>query len=258
MERLTTAAGVDLLDLHADRDHQRLVLTLVGEDAPRRVARVAVAAIDHRRYRGVHPSLGVVDVVPFVPLDPAAGLEAASGARDRFARWIAAELGVPAFTYGPDGPSLPELRRRAFHDLGPAAGPPAPHPTAGASAVGARPVLVAYNLWLAEPDLDRARAIARSLRSPSVRALGLAVGDQVQVSCNLIDPTAVGPAQVHDQVAAAATVARAELVGLVPAAVLEGIDARRWTVLDLEADRTIEARLARWAAAQAEATPPSD
>jgi glutamate formiminotransferase/glutamate formiminotransferase/formiminotetrahydrofolate cyclodeaminase len=108
-------------------------------------------------------------------------------------------------------------------------------------------VLVAYNLWLREPDLERARALARDLRGPAVRALGLQVGDEVQVSMNLVDPDAVGPAEVYDAISASAEVARAELVGLVPAAVVERIDPRRWAQLDHDPERTIEARLAsRW------------
>src|SRR5690606_8929667 len=119
------------------------------------------------------------------------------------------------FVYGPER-SLPEVRRRAFVDLAPDAGPPTPHPTAGAVAVGARPVLVAYNLWLAEPDLELARRLARELRSPEVRALGLAVGEEVQVSMNLVAPERVGPADVYDRVAGSTRIARAELVGLAP------------------------------------------
>ncbi|HZM32571.1 MAG TPA: hypothetical protein VFB77_18865, partial [Acidimicrobiales bacterium] len=117
--------------------------------------------------------------------------------------------------------------------------------TAGAVAVGARPVLVAWNLWLAVPDLDRARAVAAAVRSPEVRALGLPVGDRVQVSLNLVDPLAVGPAEAWDRVAVLVAVAGAELVGLVPASVLDRTDPGRWAQLDLAPDRTIEARLAR-------------
>ena len=102
---------------------------------------------------------------------------------------------------------------------------------------------MAYNLWLGEADLATARRIARDLRGPGVRALGLAVGDHVQVSMNLIDPAAVGPAQVWDAVARQAPVRRAELVGLVPEAVLANTDPSRWAALDLSPDRTIEARL---------------
>jgi hypothetical protein len=104
---------------------------------------------------------------------------------------------------------------------------------------------VAYNLWLASGDLGQARAVARDLRSPAVRTLGLPVGDGVQVSCNLLDPTRVGPAEIYDAVAARAPVARAELVGLVPEGVLAEVDPDRWEQLDLAEDRTIEGRIAR-------------
>lgn len=234
-------AGDHLLDLHTDRDHNRSVLTLVGEAAARAVTTAAVLALDVTHHRGVHPRLGAVDVVPFVPLG-AATLDEAVVARDRFAGWLAAELGVPCFLYGPER-SLPEVRRRAFVDLAPDVGPPEPHPTAGATAVGARPVLVAYNLWLADGDLERAERIARELRSDRVRALALPVGRTVQVSLNLVAPDAFGPADAYDAVAARAAVARAELVGLVPQSVLDRTPVGRWAELDLSADRAIEARL---------------
>jgi glutamate formiminotransferase len=192
----------------------------------------------------------VVDVVPFVPLG-GAPLDDAVAARDRFARWAAATLDLPCFLYGPER-SLPEVRRTAFTTLAPDHGPDHPHPTAGACAVGARPLLVAYNLWLAEPDLTRARAIAADLRGPAVRALGLPVGDHVQVSVNLTDPLQVGPAEIYDAVAGRVAVARAELVGLLPDAVLRAVDPARWPQLDLGPERTIEARLAA-----REARPPS-
>lgn len=241
---IAAAAGDALLDVHSDRHHNRSVLTLVGEEAPRRVARAAVARLDLRRHRGVHPRFGVVDVVPFVPLSGST-MSQAEAARDRFAAWIGRDLGVPAFAYGRHR-SLPEVRRRAFRDLAPDAGPPAPHPTAGAVAVGARGPLVAWNVWLAEPDLARAREVAAAVRGPALRALGLQVGRRVQVSMNLVDPEVVGPAEAWDRVAALVPLAGAELVGLVPAAVLERTDPDRWRQLDLSPDRTIEARLARW------------
>jgi glutamate formiminotransferase len=106
-------------------------------------------------------------------------------------------------------------------------------------------VLVAYNVWLAEADLEVARAVARELRSPAIRALGLQVGDRVQVSMNLVAPAEVGPAEAYDAVAARAAVAGAELVGLVPEAVLRAVPAGRWEELDLSETQTIEARLAR-------------
>ena len=241
---LGNAAGDALLDVHTDPDHHRSVLTVVGETAPRSIAAVAVARIDLDHHAGAHPRMGAVDVVPFVPLADAT-LADAEAARDRFATWLGDDLGVPAFVYGRGRPSLPEIRREAFRRLNPDAGPPAPHPSAGATAVGARPFLVAYNLWLAEPDLGLARSVAAELRSPAVRALGLAVGSGVQVSLNLLEPQSVGPAMVYDAVAARARVRRAELVGLAPEAVLSAVDPGRWAQLDLSADRTVEGRLAR-------------
>ncbi|MEZ5183441.1 MAG: hypothetical protein R2702_16435 [Acidimicrobiales bacterium] len=243
IDRLAAAAGADLLDLHVDADHHRSVLTLVGEEAPRSVAAEAGATLDLREHAGAHPRIGVVDVVPFVAL---AGADAgqALAARDAFCRWAGEALDVPCFRYGPER-SLPEVRRGALAGLAPDCGPPSPHPTAGAIAVGQRPVLVTYNVWLAEPDLALAKRIAVELRSPSVRALGLQVGRHVQVSMNLIDPAVTGPGAATDAVAAHAEVGRCELVGLVPRWVLDLEPEERWGPLDLGEDRTIEARLRR-------------
>jgi len=240
---IAATAGSSALDVHADAHHNRSVLTLLGEEAPRSVARAAVASLNLQRHQGVHPRIGVVDVVPFAPL-AGSTLADAVAARDRFLRWLADELAVPGFAYGPER-SLPEVRRRAFVDLAPDAGPSQPHPRAGAAAVGARPVLVAWNVWLAEPDLACARRVARDIRGPQLRALGLPVGERVQVSMNLVEPDVLGPAEAWDLVARRAPVAGAELVGLVPRSVLERTDPARWAQLDLAEDRTIEARLAR-------------
>jgi glutamate formiminotransferase len=258
LAELRTAAGSALLDVHADPHHHRSVLTLGGaatEEAARAVTRTAVARLDLAAHEGVHPRFGVVDVVPFVPLDvggtplpEGSGLEPARRARDAFATWLAAELDVPSFLYGPER-ALPELRRRAFVDLAPDLGPPAPHRTAGACAVGARWALVAYNVWLATADASLARAVARAVRRPGLRTLGLVTGDHTQVSCNLVDPASLGPEAAYDAVVAEASrlgvaVRRAELVGLAPRAVVEAVAEGRRSELDLDLDRTIEARLA--------------
>ncbi len=254
VEAIAGAAGAELLDVHRDPHHHRSVLTLVGEDAARAVAAEAVARLDLTGHDGAHPRFGVVDVVPFVPL-AGATMDDACAARDRFAGWAAAALGLPCFSYGPlpggGARTLPEVRRTAFStQLMPDTGPARPHPTAGATAVGARPVLVAYNLELAEPDLDLARRLAAGVRGPTIRALGLAVGHRVQVSLNLVEPAATGPADAFDAVAtlaarAGARVARGELVGLLPRSVLLAIPSRRWAELGLGEDRTIEAALER-------------
>jgi glutamate formiminotransferase len=247
------AAGPTLLDVHRDPDHHRSVFTLGGPDGrveqgARDLASAVVTHLDIGRHQGAHPRIGTLDVVPFVSLDgpPVADgpLPAALAARDRFVAWAATALALPCFRYGPER-SLPEIRRGAWEDLAPDQGPDAPHPRAGAVAVGARRVLVAYNLWLEHPDLALARAIAREIRGPDLRTLGLAVGSQVQVSCNLIAPWSIGPVAAHDAVAARAPVARAELVGLIPSSVLEAAPRARWEELDLAPSATIEARLER-------------
>jgi len=241
VESVAATAGDSLLDVHSDRDHNRSVLTMVGEESPRAVTRAAVEQFDLGAHDGVHPRIGIVDVVPFVPLGHATMADA-DAAADRFGRWAGSELGLPGFRYGAER-ALPAVRRGAFVEFAPDWGPSEPHPTAGAVAIGARPLLVAYNLWLAAADLELSRGIARDLRGPTVRALGLAVGDQVQVSMNLIDPMAVGPGDVYDLVAARAEIARAELVGLIPRAVLERCAPERWVQLDVGETRTIECRL---------------
>jgi glutamate formiminotransferase / 5-formyltetrahydrofolate cyclo-ligase len=250
---LAHAAGPVLLDLHSDWHHNRSVLTLAGGrgtllDAVQAVATRTVAILDIRHHEGAHPRLGTLDVVPWVSLDgwPLANgpIQRATQVRDDFARWAGRTLSLPCFWYGPER-SLPDLRRQAWRTLAPDTGPALPHPVAGATAVGARAILVAYNVWLAEPDLKMARQIATALRGPKVRALAFAIGEQVQVSCNLIDPWTVGPAAVFDAVARHADIARSELVGLAPRAVLEGVPRHRWTELDLDPATTIEARLER-------------
>ena len=167
-------------------------------------------------------------MVPFVPWTGAT-IDDAVDARDRFAEWAVEELDIHCLLYGPEM-SLPELRAIA---------------PIGTTAVGARPPLVAYNLWLAPTEtLATAQAIAKDIRIPGqLRTLGLQVGDYAQVSCNLIDPLTLGPADAFDAVAGRAAVARAELVGLIPEAVLAAVPTDRWKQLDLSPSRTVETRL---------------
>ena len=258
---IAATAGDTLLDTHSDPDHHRSVLTLGGgsddvEAAARKVVTAAVERLDLTGHEGVHPRLGVADVVPFAPLDGST-LADAVAARDRLAAWEGTTLGVPCFRYGPER-SLPEVRREAFRTLDPDTGPSTPHPTAGATAVGARPLLVAYNIWIAVSDggvpdpegaLAMAREVASTIRTPTVRSLGLAVGQGAQVSCNLLDAGPGAVAEVFDTVGrlvsgAGGTVERGELVGLVPEAVLRATPVARWAELDLHEERTIEARMA--------------
>ncbi len=183
---------------------------------------------------------------------PSHDLGAVVALRDAFAQWMSATLGVPTFLYGPlpggENRTLPQVRRDAFGTLPPDFGPRRPHPTAGATAVGARSVLVAYNVGVS--SLEVARLVAPLVRGPAVRALGLAVGEGAQVSCNLVDPARLGPAQAYDAVRrlveeAGGAVTGAELVGLLPEAVLRAIPRSRWIELGLSTDKTVEARLDR-------------
>jgi glutamate formiminotransferase len=264
LAELAAAAGPTLLDLHRDPHHHRAVFTLAGrpdpvDQAARALAAASVARLDLGPHQGAHPRLGVLDVVPFIPYRPGrpadhpkaeADLAAVIPRRDAFARWLSSTYGVPSFLYGPlpggRTRTLPEIRRHAFADLSPDFGPDRPHRTAGATAVGARGVLVAYNVWVAPEKV--ARRVAPLIRTPAVRALGLTVGDRAQVSCNLVDPELFGPAQLYDAVThlvsqAGGTVTGTELVGLLPASVLHRIPRARWTELDLAEATTLEARL---------------
>lgn len=238
------AAGGLLLDTHSDPYHHRSVFTLAGEPSEVEAAAVALAEtalrlLDLNGHTGVHPRLGVLDVLPFVPY--LAPFERALAARDRVGNRLGG-LGLPCFAYGPER-SLPEVRRQAWRTLFPDFGPSAPHPTGGSCCVGARGVLVAYNI-IVSADLENAKVVARGLRNPTVRALAFDVGERTQLSFNLIDPTSTGPEDVYDDVAREMTIEEAELVGLIPEAVLSAVAPARHGELGLSWDRTVEARLA--------------
>ena len=242
VDELATTVADDLLDVHTDAHHNRSVFTLIGEEAPRTLAQRAVELLDISRHEGAHPRLGIVDVVPFVPLGDSSWDDALS-ARDRFASWVSSELSIPVFLYGTER-TLPDIRKHAFVDLSPDMGPLIPHQRAGAMCVGVRSVLVAYNVWLRDSDVATARHIASVIRNPSLRALGLQVGDRVQVSMNLIEPMVTGPLQAFEAVREHASVDGAELVGLIPQWVLDAIPQSRWEELDVSPATTIEFRLA--------------
>jgi glutamate formiminotransferase / 5-formyltetrahydrofolate cyclo-ligase len=264
LDRLTRATGPALLDVHQDPDHHRAVFTIASNSAEgtfaaaRRLATAAAENLSLADHDGVHPRLGVVDVVPFVALDPTAP-ETAVAAAQEFAQWIAGTLNVPVFFYDladPAGRTLPSLRRDAFTASAPDVGPREPHPTLGATAVGARAPLVAINVELDRDDLAIARTVARHVRErdgglPGVRALGLRLPSRAhaQVSMNLVDLDSTGlePAcvVVRDELAAlGARVARVELVGLVPGAALDACSAPFLEWSGISSRDTIEARAA--------------
>ncbi len=256
---LADITGRVLLDVHRDPFHHRAVFTLVAsaeevEEAAFALAVAAVARLDLTTHTGAHPRLGVIDVVPFVSYQedgrPGA-VERAVPLRDRFAQRVGRELDLPAFRYGPvagnSDRSLPDVRRHAFDPLSPDFGPKAPHPTAGAVAVGARGVLVAYNVWAEGLDLATAQLVARALRESQLRTLAFDLNGRIQISCNLIAPYELGPAVAFDRIAVALEAAGGaadggELVGLLPEAVLNRIPETRWPELGLSAKATVENR----------------
>jgi glutamate formiminotransferase / 5-formyltetrahydrofolate cyclo-ligase len=265
IDAIGAAAGHALVDVHLDPDHHRSVFTVaaresaVTEAATRRLVDVALEDLDLRDHVGVHPRLGVVDVVPFVALAPTPP-DIAVAAAHAFGAWLARVHRVPVFFYAdaaPDARTLPTVRRDAFTaTLPPDLGPAEPDAHLGATAVGARPPLVAVNVELRTDDLTVARRIARETRERDggllgVRALGLPLASRgtVQVSMNLVDLAATGIERACTEVRDRARVwevgvARVELVGLLPAAELARCseEFRAWARLDER--RTVEARVA--------------
>ena len=237
VDAIRAAVGTAVLDVHRDEDHHRSVFTIAAADAgrtesaTRRLVDVAFESLDLREHDGVHPRFGVVDVVPFVAL-AATPADVAVAAAHAFGDWLARVHAVPVFFYdeaASDGRTLPAVRQQAFLALAPDRGPTRRDPRLGATAVGARPPLIAVNVELASGDLATAQAIAASVRErdgglPGVRALGfpLASRGTVQVSMNLVDLGATGLeracTEVRDRAfAAGVTTRRIELVGLLPA-----------------------------------------
>jgi len=266
------AGGARLLHRTSDPDHHRSVLTLAGTPETLRrsilaLFEAALQAIDLRHHRGVHPRVGAVDVVPFVPLGTVT-LERARELAAEVGGEVARRFGVPVYLYGEGVPAersnLADLRRGGLEGLAlrlgdpawqPDFGPATLHPTAGATVVGARRFLIAYNVVLRSADLRAARRIARAVREssgglPAVKALGLPLASRelVQVSMNLVDYRRTSIFEVFDRVTTLAKlqgveVLESELIGLVPEEALEGGDVERLRLVDFTEDRVFENRL---------------
>ncbi|HYL26625.1 MAG TPA: glutamate formimidoyltransferase [Candidatus Nitrosotalea sp.] len=233
------SSGADLLDWSSDAVHHRSVLTIVGDetqvlDAAVALAGVALERIDMRGHRGVHPRIGALDVLPFVPLG-GASLEDAAALAHRAGAEIWRLYGIPCFYYGaaardPKRFLLPEIRSNA--DWLPDEGDVRRHLSAGAIAIGAREILIAFNVELATGDLSAAREIALAIRERngglrSLRALAFARGDErVQVSLNITDYLATPLYRVVELVRRLAAergveLAGCELIGCLPWAAVE-------------------------------------
>ena len=266
--------GVRVLNLHSDPDHNRSVLTFVGEEesllqASIALARACASEIDLTTQSGVHPRMGALDVLPFVPLSPPLS-DATLKDAIRLAKAVGEDigaLGLPVYLYGavasaPYRKNLAAVRRGGYERLvthtrdprwEPDYGPKEIPPRSGAVAVGARPFLVAFNAYLDTDNVKLARAVASEVRErdgglPGVKALGLLVGGRAQVSMNLTDlertPIPVALEAVRRSAERrGAKVESTELVGLVPlAAVLEA--AKRYLALpDLRPEHVLEVAL---------------
>ena len=270
VEATFAEGGATVLDVHSDVDHHRSVYTLVATDAELVDALVAgiaraVELVDLRLHEGVHPRVGVADVVPLVPLEPGDMPRAAVAAREVAGR-LGAELGLPVFLYGEVGGGrrpaffrrggLEELARRvAAGELVPDEGPRGIDPRSGAALVGARKPLVAYNLELETGDIEVARAIAAAVREssgglPGLQAIGLLLpsSGRAQVSMNVID---VDAAPLHEVVLRVRAEARergvevrsGELVGLVPERVVRAAEAAGVELPGIDESKVLEAVL---------------
>lgn len=273
---------VRVLDVSSDMDHNRTVVTFVGSPAGVEAAMFAGIAkaaelIDLNQHRGEHPRIGATDVVPFVPLRGVSMAECVAIAK-RVGERVGRELSIPVYLYEaaatrPERQNLENIRRGQYETLkediaadarrAPDYGPKRVGP-AGATVIGARAFLVAYNLYLNTADVEIARKIAKAIRHSSgglrfVKALGLLVEGQAQVSMNLTDFTKTPMARVQEFVRREAgrygvSITRSELVGMIPQAAL--VDAAQWYLqLDhLEAEQILENRLGEEEAAEGEVT----
>jgi glutamate formiminotransferase len=266
------APGVLLLDYSSDADHNRSVLTVVGP--PQAVlsgllqaVRVAAQHINLFEHRGEHPRIGATDVVPLVPIQGIT-LEECVTLAEQLGRQIAGELQLPVYLYAaaarrPERRRLPDIRQGEFEELVQTIGQPERAPDfgpaqvgpAGAVVVGARPFLVAYNVYLHTENVEIAREIARRIREssggfPAVQAKGFLVEGQAQVSMNLLDTTKTPLHVVYDEIARLAgaqgvAVDRSELIGLMPQSVIMQAAAHYLRLPDFTANRTIEGAIQR-------------
>jgi glutamate formiminotransferase / 5-formyltetrahydrofolate cyclo-ligase len=276
LERMVAAVkdtpGVELLDWSADPDHNRAVFTYVGEPdavlaATQALCLTCFEVIDMRTHQGAHPRMGAVDVIPFVPLRNVPTEEAVELAR-RLGEWIG-EQGVPVYFYQdaatrPERQSLPDVRRGEYEGLAaklateagaPDAGPAVFNERSGASIVGVRFPLIAFNVNLATTDLSIAKRIAEAVRFSSggyryVRAMGVALEDkgQVQVSTDLLQYDKTPIHRVLETVRSEAArygvaVTECELIGLAPMDAFTEAIRYYMQVHDFSTSQIVESRL---------------
>ena len=273
--RVSAVPGVVWLDHHTDWDHHRTVLTFAGEqdavaEAAFEVVRAGSSIIDLTHHQGEHPRIGAVDVLPFIPVHGVSMVDCVELAK-RVGSRIGAELNIPVFLYEEACPvserrHVEHIRRGGLNGLAwrmatnagwkPDFGPSELHPTAGGIMVGARPLLIAYNVMLDVNDIAVAKAIAKRIRTssgglPALKAIGVALHSRgvVQVSMNLVNFHQTSIAAAFEAVKQEAArlgvgIAESEFVGLVPHEAL--VDAARVYLQcqDLTLAQVLETQLA--------------
>jgi glutamate formiminotransferase len=265
--------GCALLDYRADTDHNRLVVSLVGEpeavqEALLDAAKVAIAHIDLQHHQGSHPRIGAVDVIPFVPLQDIT-MEACVELAHNFGRRYHQEMGIPVYFYEeaamkPERRNLEVIRRGQYEALKkevtnperhPDIGKPQLHPSAGATVVGARRFLIAFNVNLGTEDVHIAREIAKSVRASSgglghVKCIGLALKERglVQVSINVADYEKNALYRILELIRMEAKkwgvqVRETEIYGMIPAAALLHSASYYMQIAEFDPNQVIELRL---------------
>ncbi len=274
IDAIANACGTALLDVHADPDHHRSVFTLAGpggrdaDDAARRLAHVAGTRIDMATHDGVHPRLGAVDVVPFIPIEGVT-MEGCVALATEAAAEVARRFQVPVYLYeeassDPARKNLEDIRRGEFEGLAekmarpgwtPDFGPCRPHASGGATVVGARMPLIAYNINLETDRLEVAKKIAAAIRQSSggfrfVKAMGITLAERgvVQVSMNLTNYEKTPIYRVFEVVTREAArygvnVLESEIVGLVPASALVATAEYFLQLEGFKTDQVLETRL---------------
>lgn len=276
VSQINAIPGVFLLDKEMDADHNRAVVTIVGEplavkEAAFQMIKKAAELIDLNQHRGEHPRMGATDVVPFIPLENLSTEECVHLARELGKR-VGAELQIPVFLYEdaasrPGRKNLAQVRKGQFEGLReeiginpertPDYGPNQIHPTAGATAIGARFFLIAYNVNLDSQDLALAKRIAKEIREsgggfPCVKAMGFDLAERhlVQISMNMVNYTVTSLATVYKAIqqkaeAAGVKIVESEIVGLTPgdALVEAGIDLLK--IRDFNSQQIIEHKVAQ-------------
>ena len=273
-QAIRTVPNIMFMGSEMDASHNRSVLTFVGPpdsvaEAAFRACKKASELIDMNMHRGEHPRIGATDVIPFIPVSDSSIGECIE-LSEKVAMRIAEELGIPTYLYEsaarrPNRKNLSDIRKGEYEGLKEAVltdesrrpdfGGPELHPTAGATVVGARPVLVAYNVYLKTPDVAVAKRIAGKVRErngglPGVKALGFFISERnmAQVSMNLTDLTKTSTLAAYEKVSEEAVlegveVAGSEIVGLLPIAEIAGVEVQKLKLMDFNRSQIIESRL---------------